>query len=54
MSSFTRTIQRTLIRAKRGCRHPHYMDRGSRLGITNPKDKALLARLRRESKRLAR
>ena len=39
MSSFTRTIQRTLKRKDDPvCRHPFYMGRGMYLGVSNPKD----------------
>lgn len=48
MSSFTRTIQRTLNRKTRA---KHYLGRGRNLGVRNPKDKALIARLAREAKR---
>lgn len=52
MSSFTRTIQRTVERAKKvWCRAPHFTGRGSKLGVSNPKDAALLARRSREKKR---
>lgn len=53
MSSFIRTIERTIKRANDpDCRAPNYLGRGSRLGIKNPKDKALMARLAREARRL--
>jgi hypothetical protein len=39
MSSFQRTIQRTVNRAKDpDCRAPHYMGRGSKLGVVNERD----------------
>ncbi len=51
MSSMIRTIQRTITRKmlnhKRG---RHYMGRGSKLGVKNPRDKALIARLAREER----
>ncbi len=51
MSGFVRTIQRTVKRARNiHCTAPNYMGRGSKLGVKNPKDKALLARLRREKR----
>lgn len=66
MSSFVRRIQRQVSPSvpfltgydKRGnpqfTRHParrkFYMGRGSKLGVSNPKDKALLARLAREAR----
>lgn len=54
MSSFTRTIQRAVKRAQKGiCRAPHYMGRGSKLGVHNPRGKDLLARLSREARRKA-
>lgn len=54
MSSFTRTIQRTVERAQKvWCRAPHFMGRGSKLGAHNPKDKALLARRSRENRKRA-
>lgn len=53
MSSFVRTIQRTIktVEGQIKRRRRHYMGRGSKLGVKNPKDKALLARLSREAKR---
>lgn len=45
MSSFTRTIQRSASRKFQ------FLSRGSRLGVTNPKAKDLLARKAREEKR---
>lgn len=51
MSSALRNIQRTVKRAENpDCLAPHYMGRGSKLGVHNPNDKALLARLRREKR----
>lgn len=43
MSSFVRNIQRALERGR------FYNGRGSKLGISNPQDKALLARKAREN-----
>lgn len=52
MSSFVRTIQRTLARSEKVmCYAPHFNGRGSKLGVSNPKDAALLARRKREEKR---
>lgn len=48
MSSFTRTIHRTTMRKR------HYHHRGSKLGVKNPRDKALIARLAREERNAAR
>jgi hypothetical protein len=44
VSSFTRTIQRTLTRRLKSRKGRHYMGRGQRLGVKNPRDAALLAR----------
>lgn len=39
MSSFIRRIERTIARSKNpDCKAPHYMGRGSKLGVKNPKD----------------
>lgn len=38
MSSFTRTIQRTLSRKLKSRKGRHFMGRGQRLGTVNPKD----------------
>lgn len=67
MSSFTRRIERTQSpsRPVRQYQKPdgtwymaispprkiHYMGRGSKLGVTNPKGKELLARLARDAKK---
>ena len=64
MSSFTRTIERTQAHKvarshkERGVyaltvegRDTHFMGRGSKLGISNPKDPCMLARKRREEHR---
>lgn len=51
MSSFTRTIQRTLTRKLVHQRGRHFMGRGSKLGVKNPRDAALLARVEREKRR---
>lgn len=65
MSSFTRRIERTLVGTSASAiimngetryvsappRKIHYMGRGSKLGVTNPKGKELLARLAREAKK---
>lgn len=51
MSSFTRTIQRTVTRELQHQRGRHFMGRGSKLGVSNPRDAALLARLQREEGR---
>lgn len=51
MSSALRNIQRTVKRAADpDCCAPHFMGRGSKLGVRNPNDKALLARLKREKR----
>lgn len=50
MSGFVRTIERTVARHHSGsCRAPFYMGRGSKLGVSNPRDRALIARLAREA-----
>lgn len=51
MSGFVRTIQRTLIRKLKHRRGRHFMGRGSKLGVSNPKDASKLARERREQRR---
>lgn len=38
MSSFTSTIARTMARKDGYCKAPFYMGRGSKLGVSNPKD----------------
>ncbi len=66
MSSFIRRIQRQIMpslavhlnerdktRYANPPRDKFYRGRGSKLGTSNPKDKALVARLRREQKRSA-
>lgn len=53
MSSYLRTIQRTITRKLKSRRGRHYMGRGSRLGVTNPKGRELVARLKREAARHA-
>lgn len=65
MSSFIRRIERTVMPSRphfeKGSdelivnppRNKHYMGRGSKLGVSNPKAKDLLARIARET-RLAR
>lgn len=66
MSSFVRRIQRTVLQsnpvpqhelpngkwhyAPNPARRVHFMGRGSKLGTKNPKDAALLARLKREER----
>ncbi|GGI82124.1 hypothetical protein GCM10007973_18230 [Polymorphobacter multimanifer] len=55
MSSFVRTIQRTVKRKSKGTGGPvHYLGRGSKLGVLNPKAMDLLARQAREKLREAR
>lgn len=52
MSGFVRTIQRTVAREERAtCTAPHYLGRGSRLGVTNPESADKLAREAREQRR---
>ena len=51
MSSLLRRIQRT-IEKRRNSRKigVHYLGRGSKLGVTNPKGRELLARKARDAK----
>jgi hypothetical protein len=66
MSSFVRRIERQIVQSRATFKNKvsgaiehypprlkFYMGRGSRLGVKNPRDKALIARRIREAKRSA-
>lgn len=51
MSSFTRTIQRSIKRAEddSDCLSPHFRGRGTKLGVSNPKDPCRTGRRKKPS-----
>lgn len=50
MSSFIRTIERTRTRVLKHRKGRHYMGRGSRLGVTNPKDPCIHPQYKKKPK----